>query len=149
MNLPRRRENNCHDVVVYGSFFRCQTAPWKYSYMLGGMVSLCSLANVFAYHFRVQEAVTANAAMPLVMGEDVRTPLRAFRTQSAVAKAGGPSQPRAFVEFRKARRSAAMMRRKTSLILLGAAAGVGVTLIATHPRIVIDGARALSGDVKN
>src|SRR6516225_10390467 len=27
-----------------GSFFRCQTAPWKYSYMLGGMVSLCSLA---------------------------------------------------------------------------------------------------------
>jgi Protein of unknown function (DUF2939) len=46
MNLPRRRENNCHDVVVYGSFFRCQTAPWKYSYMLGGMVSLCSLALV-------------------------------------------------------------------------------------------------------
>src|SRR5262245_33088958 len=30
-------------VIVYGSFFRCQTAPWKYSYMLGGMVSLCSL----------------------------------------------------------------------------------------------------------
>src|SRR6516164_4621793 len=27
-----------------GSFFRRQTAPWKYSYMLGGMVSLCSLA---------------------------------------------------------------------------------------------------------
>src|SRR6516165_11894647 len=22
-----------------GSFFRCQTAPWKYSYMLGGVVS--------------------------------------------------------------------------------------------------------------
>jgi hypothetical protein len=37
------------------------------------------ISNVFAYHFRVQEAVTANAAMPLVMGEDVRTPLRAFR----------------------------------------------------------------------
>src|ERR1700747_221252 len=28
----------------HGSFFRCQTAPWKYSYMLGGIVSLCSLA---------------------------------------------------------------------------------------------------------
>src|SRR6516164_7498959 len=28
----------------YGSFFRCQIAPRKYSYMLGGMVSLCSLA---------------------------------------------------------------------------------------------------------
>jgi hypothetical protein len=28
----------------HGGFFRCQTAPWKYSYMLGGMVSLCSLA---------------------------------------------------------------------------------------------------------
>src|SRR5260221_5378109 len=29
---------------LYGSLFRCQAAPWKYSYMLGGMVSLCSLA---------------------------------------------------------------------------------------------------------
>ena len=34
------------------------------------------------------------------------------------------------------------MMRKTSLILLGAAAGVAVTLIATPPRIVLDGARA-------
>jgi carboxyl-terminal processing protease len=32
--------------------------------------------------------------------------------------------------------------RKTSLILLGAAAGVAVTLIATQPRILLDGARA-------
>jgi hypothetical protein len=29
--------------------------------------------------------------------------------------------------------------RKTSLILLGAAAGVAVTLIATPPRIALDG----------
>jgi hypothetical protein len=35
-----------------------------------------------------------------------------------------------------------MTMRKTSLILLGAAAGVAVTLIATQPRIVFDGARA-------
>src|SRR5262245_9559538 len=35
-----------------------------------------------------------------------------------------------------------MIMRKTSLILLGAAAGVAVTLIATQPRIVLDGARA-------
>src|SRR5256885_13823458 len=35
-----------------------------------------------------------------------------------------------------------MMMRKTSLILLGAAAGIAVTLIATQPRIVLDGARA-------
>ena len=42
-----------------------------------GLVVLIS--NVFAYHLRVQEAVTANAAMPLVAGEDVRTPLGAFR----------------------------------------------------------------------
>ena len=35
-----------------------------------------------------------------------------------------------------------MMMRKTSLILLGAAAGVAVTLIATQPRIMLDGARA-------
>jgi carboxyl-terminal processing protease len=35
-----------------------------------------------------------------------------------------------------------MMMRKTSLLLLGAAAGVAVTLVATSPRIVLDGARA-------
>ena len=34
------------------------------------------------------------------------------------------------------------MMRKTPLILLGAAAGVAVTLIATQPRIMLDGARA-------
>src|ERR671931_581705 len=35
-----------------------------------------------------------------------------------------------------------MMMRKTSLILLGATAGVAVTLIATQPRILFDAARA-------
>jgi carboxyl-terminal processing protease len=35
-----------------------------------------------------------------------------------------------------------MMMRKTSLLLLGAAAGVAVTLIAIPPRILLDGARA-------
>src|SRR5262252_6059658 len=35
-----------------------------------------------------------------------------------------------------------MIMRKTSLILLGAAAGIAVTLIATQPRILLDGARA-------
>ena len=34
------------------------------------------------------------------------------------------------------------MMRKTSLILLGAAAGAAVTLITTQPRIIFDGARA-------
>jgi carboxyl-terminal processing protease len=34
------------------------------------------------------------------------------------------------------------MMRKTSLLLLGAAAGVAVTLIASSPRVVLDGARA-------
>ena len=42
-----------------------------------GLVVLTS--NVFAYHLRVEEALTANAAMPLVAGEGVRTPLEAFR----------------------------------------------------------------------
>jgi hypothetical protein len=42
-----------------------------------GLVVLIS--NVFAYHLRIEEAVTANAAMPLVAREDVRTPLGAFR----------------------------------------------------------------------
>src|SRR5262249_20311183 len=36
-------------------------------------------------------------------------------------------------------------QRKTSLILLGAAAGVAVMLIATKPRIVFDGARPGGG----
>src|ERR1700719_2377181 len=35
-----------------------------------------------------------------------------------------------------------MMMRKTSLLLLGAAAVVAVPLLATSPRIVLDGARA-------
>jgi carboxyl-terminal processing protease len=39
-----------------------------------------------------------------------------------------------------------MMMRKTSLILLGAAAGVAATLIATQPRILLDGARAQTAD---
>src|SRR5437879_12132183 len=43
---------------------------------------------------------------------------------------------------RKRRPEGSRMMRKTSLILLGAAAGVAVTLIATQPRIVFDGARA-------
>ena len=36
------------------------------------------------------------------------------------------------------------MMRKTSLILLGAAAGVAATLVATQPRL-LDGARAQAG----
>src|SRR6188472_2040015 len=43
---------------------------------------------------------------------------------------------------RKRRPEGSRMMRKTSLILLGAAAGVAVTLISTQPRIVFDAARA-------
>src|SRR6188768_4158102 len=43
---------------------------------------------------------------------------------------------------RKRRPEGSRMMRRTSLILFGAAAGVAVTLIATQPRIVFDGARA-------
>src|SRR5215468_11463363 len=49
--------------------------------------------NVFAYHLRIQEAVTANAAMPLVAGEDVRTPLGAFRVVFGIGHFN--NQPRA------------------------------------------------------
>src|SRR5262249_6657869 len=41
-----------------------------------GLIVLIS--DVFAYHLRIQEAITVNAAMPLVAGEHVRTPLGAF-----------------------------------------------------------------------
>src|SRR5215208_7684721 len=42
----------------------------------------------------------------------------------------------------KRRRKGSRMMRKTSLILLGAAAGTALTLISTQPRIVFDGASA-------
>src|SRR5947209_19703498 len=51
-----------------------------------------------AHHLRVQEAVTANAAMPLVAGEDVRTPLGAFRVVFGIGHFGighFNNQPRA------------------------------------------------------
>src|SRR5207253_10378615 len=78
--------------------------------------------------------------------------------QSAVAKAGGrctfmwnsastgyPSI-QAHGGPQTTARSSPMIMRRTSLILLGAAAGVAVTLIATQPRIVLDGARAQTAD---
>ena len=37
------------------------------------------IGDVSAYHLRILEAITANAAMPLVAGEGVRTPFGAFR----------------------------------------------------------------------
>src|SRR5215470_2740545 len=42
-------------------------------------VFVVRMRDVFAYHLRVLEAVTANAAVPLVAGEVVRAPLGAFR----------------------------------------------------------------------
>jgi hypothetical protein len=42
-------------------------------------VFVVRIRDVFAYGLRVQEAVTANAAMPLLAGEDVWTPLGVFR----------------------------------------------------------------------
>src|SRR6266478_4086293 len=55
----------------------------------------------------------------------------------------GRSSCRSRVVGRKRRpEGSPMIMRKTSLILLGAAAGVAVTLIATQPRIMLDGARA-------
>src|SRR5882762_9421927 len=42
----------------------------------------------------------------------------------------------------KRKREGSRMMRKTSLILLGAAAGAALTLISTQPRIVFDGSSA-------
>src|SRR6201985_560701 len=47
---------------------------------------------------------------------------------------------------RKRRPEGVLMMRKPSMLLLGAATGVAVTLIATPPRIVLDGARAQTAD---
>ena len=48
-----------------------------------------------------------------------------------------------------ANRKGSRMMRKTSLILLGAAAGAALTLITTQPRIVFDGssAKAAANDI--
>ena len=54
-----------------------------------GLVVL--IRNVFAYHLRIQEAITANAAMPLVVGEHVRTPLGAFRIVFGIGHFNNPS----------------------------------------------------------
>src|ERR1700737_2595254 len=43
---------------------------------------------------------------------------------------------------RNARPEGSRMMRKTSLFLLGAAAGVAVTLVTTQPRLLLEGARA-------
>src|SRR5262245_24814480 len=51
-------------------------APEVFIHARRHIVRIC---NVFAYRLRVLEAVTANAAKPLVAGEDVRTPLGTFR----------------------------------------------------------------------
>src|SRR2546430_16971709 len=53
-----------------------------------------------------------------------------------------PVDPSPMVGRKRKPEGSRMMMRKTSLILLGAAAGVAVTLIATPPRIALDGARA-------
>src|SRR5262245_42007799 len=42
-------------------------------------VFVVRMCDVFAYRLRVLEAATANAAMPLLAGEDVWTPLGVFR----------------------------------------------------------------------
>jgi hypothetical protein len=42
-------------------------------------VFVVRIRDVFAYRLRVLEAVTANAAMPLLAGEDVWTPLGVFQ----------------------------------------------------------------------
>src|SRR5215471_2517574 len=54
-----------------------------------GLVVL--IGDMFAYHLRIQEAITANAAMPLVAGEDIRMPLGAFRVIFGIGHFNNPS----------------------------------------------------------
>src|SRR6266581_6904957 len=64
------------------------------------------------------------------------------RTICGVPQGRGSRRSRPMVGRKRRPEGSRMIMRKTSLILLGAAAGVAVTLIATQPRIVFDGARA-------
>jgi hypothetical protein len=57
-----------------------------------GLVVL--IGDVFAYHLRIQEAITANAAMPLVAGKHVGTPLGASRVVFGIGHFNAsPTQP--------------------------------------------------------
>src|SRR6516225_8260705 len=64
------------------------------------------------------------------------------RTICGVPQGRGSRRSRPMVGRKRRPEGSRMIMRKTSLILLGAAAGVAVTLVATQPRIVFDGARA-------
>src|SRR6266480_3477651 len=64
------------------------------------------------------------------------------RTLRGVPQGRGSRRSRPVVGRKRRPEGSRMIMRKTSLILLGAAAGVAVTLIATQPRIMLDGARA-------
>src|SRR5947199_1050789 len=64
------------------------------------------------------------------------------RSLYRVPQGRGSSRSRSMVGRKRRPEGSRMMMCKTSLILLGAAAGIAVTLIATSPRIVLDGARA-------
>src|SRR5438105_3589700 len=64
------------------------------------------------------------------------------RSLYRVPQGRGSRRSRSMVGRKRRPAGSRMMMRKTSLILLGAAAGVAVTLIATQPRIVFDGASA-------
>src|SRR5262249_38582141 len=54
-------------------------------------VFVVRMCDVLAYRLRVLEAVTANAARPLVAGENVRTPLGAFWVVFRIGYFNNPS----------------------------------------------------------
>src|SRR5499427_17529 len=64
------------------------------------------------------------------------------RTICGVPQGRGSRRSKPMVGRKRRPEGQKVRMRKTSLILLGVAAGVAVTLIATQPRIVFDGARA-------
>src|SRR5215831_10633688 len=63
-------------------------------------------------------------------------------TLRGVPQGRGSRRSRPVVGRKRRPEGSRMIMRKASLILLGAAAGVAVTLVATQPRILLDGARA-------
>src|SRR5262249_42095340 len=110
---------------------------------------------MFCYHVLLagMERISFHLGQFVVTGEPVA--VMGGRAQSAVAKAGRCKPTRTLRGSARTgfpsiqapwwgRRpeGSQMMMRKTSLILLGAAAGVPVPLIAPQPGMVVDGPRA-------
>ena len=136
----------CDGWVVYAGPFR--------SY---GQLLILNAGGGYHVLLAGMERISVDLGQFVLTGEPVA--VMGGGPQSAAAIATGSSQPVLYIEFRKdgvprrsqpvvggkRQRKGSRMIRKTSLILLGAAAGVAATLLVTQPRLILS-AKAAAAD---